>query len=47
MSKDQKNGIQVIARAARILRLLKDNQSGLSLGQISKQVLLPLSLIHI
>ena len=46
MSKDQKNGIQVIARAARILRLLKDNQSGLSLGQISKQVLLPRSTVQ-
>ena len=26
MSKNQKNGIQVIARAASILRLLKDNE---------------------
>jgi|TARA_B110000114_G_scaffold185696_1_gene234135 DNA-binding IclR family transcriptional regulator len=46
MSKNQKNGIQVIARAASILRLLKDNQSGLSLGQISKQVLLPRSTVQ-
>ena len=35
MSQKQKKGIQVIERAASILRVLKDNQLGLSLGQIS------------
>ena len=39
-------GIQVIARAAAILRVLRDSQSGLSLGQISKQVNLPRSTVQ-
>ena len=46
MSQKQKKGIQVIERAASILRVLKDNQSGLSLGQISKQVNLPRSTVQ-
>ena len=46
MSENKKNGIQVIARAASILRLLKDTQSGLSLGQISRQIGLPRSTVQ-
>ena len=46
MSENRKNGIQVIARAASILRLLKDTQSGLSLGQISRQIALPRSTVQ-
>ena len=46
MNKNNKNGIQVIARAATILRLLKTNQSGLSLGQIATQVDLPRSTVQ-
>lgn len=33
--KNDRSGIQVISRAAAILRVLKDDQSGLSLGQIA------------
>jgi DNA-binding IclR family transcriptional regulator len=39
-------GIQVIARAAAILRVLRDSQGGLSLGQISRQVGLPRSTVQ-
>lgn len=39
-------GIQVIARAAAILRTLRDNPSGLSLGQIARQVDLPRSTVQ-
>lgn len=39
-------GIQVIARAAAILRVLRDSQGGLSLGQISRQVALPRSTVQ-
>ncbi len=39
-------GIQVIARAAAILRTLKDNQTGLSLGQIAERVDLPRSTVQ-
>lgn len=39
-------GIQVIARAAAILRVLRDSQGGLSLGQISRQVELPRSTVQ-
>lgn len=39
-------GIQVIARAAAILRVLRDSQSGLSLGQIARQVDLPRSTVQ-
>ncbi|SPF78495.1 HTH-type transcriptional regulator SrpS [Pseudoprimorskyibacter insulae] len=41
-----RNGIQVIERAARILRALKDNQSGMSLGQIAEAVDLPRSTVQ-
>jgi DNA-binding IclR family transcriptional regulator len=36
--KTDRNGIQVIARAATILRALRDSQSGMSLGQIAERV---------
>ncbi len=36
--KNARSGIQVIARAAAILRVLKKTQTGLSLGQIAEQV---------
>lgn len=39
-------GIQVLARAAEILRLLKQDTSGLSLGKIAKRVELPRSTVQ-
>jgi DNA-binding IclR family transcriptional regulator len=39
-------GIQVIARAAAILRALREDNSGLSLGQIAEQVRLPRSTVQ-
>lgn len=39
-------GIQVISRAADILRVLATNSGGLSLGQIAKQVKLPRSTVQ-
>lgn len=41
-----RQGIQVIARAAAILRLLKDDQSGMSLGQIAGALDLPRSTVQ-
>lgn len=41
-----RNGIQVIARAAAVLRSLKDAPSGLSLGQIAERVGLPRSTVQ-
>ena len=41
-----KDGIQVIARAAAVLRALKDVQTGLSLGQIADKVGLPRSTVQ-
>lgn len=41
-----RNGIQVIARAAKILRVLRDSQDGMSLGQISEAVDLPRSTVQ-
>lgn len=47
MSEDQaKGGIQVIARAASVLRVLRENQSGMSLAQIATAVGLPRSTIQ-
>ena len=40
------SGIQVIARAAAILRVLRDSDTGLSLGQIARQVELPRSTVQ-
>lgn len=44
--KNSRSGIQVIARAAAILRVLKKTQTGLSLGQIAEQVGLPRSTVQ-
>lgn len=44
--KSDRSGIQVIARAATILRTLKDNPSGLSLGQIAERAQLPRSTVQ-
>jgi DNA-binding IclR family transcriptional regulator len=41
-----RNGIQVIARAAAVLRTLKDAPGGLSLGQIAERVDLPRSTVQ-
>jgi len=41
-----RQGIQVIARAARILRILENEKDGLSLGQIAKRVQLPRSTVQ-
>ncbi|MGL4235251.1 IclR family transcriptional regulator [Tabrizicola sp.] len=41
-----RSGIQVIARAAAVLRALKDDPSGLSLGQIAERVTLPRSTVQ-
>lgn len=41
-----RSGIQVISRAATILRLLKDDSKGLSLGQIAQRVGLPRSTVQ-
>ncbi|WP_323765740.1 IclR family transcriptional regulator [Marinovum sp.] len=44
--KKDRSGIQVIARAAAILRALKEERSGLSLGQIAARVDLPRSTVQ-
>lgn len=41
-----RDGIQVIARAAAVLRTLKDSQTGLSLGKIAERVGLPRSTVQ-
>ncbi len=41
-----RNGIQVIARAAAILRVLRENTGGMSLGQIADRVGLPRSTVQ-
>jgi DNA-binding IclR family transcriptional regulator len=43
---DRNGGIQVIARAAAILRALKSSRSGLSLAQIAERVALPRSTVQ-
>ena len=45
-TENSNNRIQVIERAVAILRALRDNPSGLSLGKISKQVSLPRSTVQ-
>lgn len=42
----ERSGIQVITRAAAILRAMKNNPSGMSLSQIAKKVDLPLSTVQ-
>lgn len=44
--KSDRSGIQVISRAASILRVLKDAQSGMSLGKIAESVSLPRSTVQ-
>jgi len=44
--KTERSGIQVIARAAAILRALRDDPDGLSLGQIAERVALPRSTVQ-
>ena len=44
--RSERGGIQVIARAAAILRVLKDDPSGLSLAQIADRVGLPRSTVQ-
>jgi DNA-binding IclR family transcriptional regulator len=46
LDKNPRSGIQVIARAATILRILKANQAGLSLGQIALEANLPRSTVQ-
>ncbi len=41
-----RNGIQVIARAAAVLRVLKETPGGMSLGQIAERVDLPRSTVQ-
>ena len=41
-----RSGIQVIERAANVLRAMKDNQTGMSLGQIAAVVNLPRSTVQ-
>ena len=43
---DSRAGIQVIARAAAVLRALRDDTSGMSLGQIAERVGLPRSTVQ-
>ncbi|WP_280520749.1 IclR family transcriptional regulator [Phaeobacter sp. J2-8] len=45
-TKNDRSGIQVIARAASILRVLKDAQSGMSLGKIAELADLPRSTVQ-
>lgn len=42
----RKDGVQVIARAAQIMRLLAESPEGLNLGQLTEQVGLPRSTVH-
>tara|TARA_R110002124_G_scaffold259481_6_gene425340 strand:- start:416 stop:1219 length:804 start_codon:yes stop_codon:yes gene_type:complete len=44
--KNDKSGIQVLSRAAAILRILRDSQSGMSLGQIASKTGLPRSTVQ-
>lgn len=44
--KNSKAGIQVISRAATILRVLNETQTGMSLGQIASRVRLPRSTVQ-
>lgn len=44
--KNGRSGIQVIARAAAILRTLRESQTGMSLGQIAERVGLPRSTVQ-
>ena len=43
---ESRSGIQVIARAAAVLRELKGNTSGMSIGQIAERLELPRSTVQ-
>jgi DNA-binding IclR family transcriptional regulator len=45
-NKNDKSGIQVLSRAAAILRILRDSQTGMSLGQIALKSGLPRSTVQ-
>jgi len=45
-SKNDRSGIQVISRAAAILRILRESQTGMSLGQIANKTGLPRSTVQ-
>ncbi len=45
-SNQNRQGVQVIERAATILRTLKNNSNGLSLGEIAKEINLPRSTVQ-
>ena len=45
-TKNDKSGIQVISRAVAILRILRDSQTGMSLGQIAIKAGLPRSTVQ-
>ena len=45
-AKTDKTGIQVISRAAKILRILRESQSDMSLGQIATKAKLPRSTVQ-
>lgn len=45
-SQPRREGVQVIARAARIMRVLADAPEGLTLGRLAEQVALPRSTVH-
>lgn len=45
-AKDGRHGIQVIARAANVLRALRETPTGMSLGQIAERVSLPRSTVQ-
>lgn len=45
-AKPEKAGIQVVSRAASILRVLKETKTGMSLGQIADRVNLPRSTVQ-
>src|SRR6266511_727505 len=42
----QRNGIQVIGRAAAVMRSLADHPHGMSLSELADQVALPRSTVH-
>jgi DNA-binding IclR family transcriptional regulator len=44
--KNDRGGIQVLSRAATILRILRDNQNGMSLGKIAAKAGLPRSTVQ-
>jgi DNA-binding IclR family transcriptional regulator len=45
-AKAERNGIQVIGRAAAVMRVLSDHPHGMSLSELAEQVALPRSTVH-